>query len=54
MKKIMFIRHAKSDWSNNLLSDHDRILSKKGEEDALTMAKRLTRKSPSAMGVSTN
>ena len=44
MKKILFIRHAKSDWSNNFLSDHDRILSKKGEEDALMMAKRVKEK----------
>ena len=41
MKKILFIRHAKSDWSNNSLSDHNRILTKKGEEEALLMAKRL-------------
>ena len=31
MKKILLIRHAKSNWSSNSLSDHDRILSKKGK-----------------------
>ena len=38
MKRLSIIRHAKSDWSNNL-SDMDRPLSKKGRNDANTMSK---------------
>ena len=45
MKKILFIRHAKSNWSTNSLSDHNRTLSKKGEKNALLMAKRLKKNS---------
>ena len=40
MKQVLFIRHAKSNWSNNSITDHDRTLSDRGEENALLMAKR--------------
>jgi phosphohistidine phosphatase len=41
MKKLIFIRHAKSDWGNPWLNDHDRPLSERGLQDAPKMAKRL-------------
>ena len=34
MKSILFLRHAKSDWSNPSLSDLDRPLAKRGLKDA--------------------
>jgi len=34
MKTLYLIRHAKSDWSNPLLSDFDRPLNKRGKKDA--------------------
>ncbi|MDP3300405.1 MAG: histidine phosphatase family protein [Sulfuricurvum sp.] len=34
MKTLYIIRHAKSDWSNPLLSDFDRPLNKRGEKSA--------------------
>jgi len=39
MKKITFIRHAKSSWSFSNLSDIDRPLSLKGIKDAKIMGK---------------
>ena len=44
MKKILFVRHAHSDWGNNSLGDHDRPLSRIGEGQALLMAERMNRK----------
>ena len=41
MKKILFIRHAKSDWSFTDLADIDRPLNKRGKKDAPEMGKRL-------------
>ena len=38
MKKIILIRHAKSDWDNPSLSDYDRPLAARGLEDAPKMA----------------
>ena len=38
MKQIYFIRHAKSDWSNPQLNDHERPLNKRGMKDAPLMA----------------
>lgn len=38
MKTIYLIRHAKSSWDDNKLSDHDRPLNKRGEKDAPLMA----------------
>ena len=44
MKKILFIRHAKSDWGNSFLKDHDRPLNNRGEKDAKKMGARLKKK----------
>ncbi|MDX1684701.1 MAG: histidine phosphatase family protein [Saprospiraceae bacterium] len=41
MKRIYFIRHAKSSWDNPQLSDHDRPLNKRGIKDAPRVAKYL-------------
>lgn len=38
MKKLILIRHAKSDWDNPLLSDYDRPLAARGLNDAPKMA----------------
>lgn len=40
-KQLLLVRHAKSDWSNPMLSDFDRPLNKRGKENAPEMAKRL-------------
>lgn len=45
MKTLYLIRHAKSDWSNPLLSDFDRSLNKKGLKDAPLMGEVLAKKS---------
>jgi phosphohistidine phosphatase len=45
MKRIYFIRHAKSDHDTGLL-DHDRPLNKRGKKDAPFMAKRLRQFAP--------
>jgi phosphohistidine phosphatase len=44
MKKLVLIRHAKSDWSNPFLEDFDRALNKRGLKDAPFMAKILKQK----------
>ena len=41
MKTLLVIRHAKSDWSDSDLSDHDRPLNKRGEHDAPIMGNHL-------------
>lgn len=41
MKKIYFIRHAKSSWNEPYLDDFDRPLNKRGKHDAPMMANRL-------------
>ncbi|MEQ8324475.1 MAG: histidine phosphatase family protein [Vicingaceae bacterium] len=41
MKKILFIRHAKSDWGKKNLTDFDRPLNQRGLRDAPEMGKRL-------------
>lgn len=41
LKTIYFIRHAKSSWSDAMLSDHDRPLNERGKYDAPRMARRL-------------
>lgn len=38
MKKLYLLRHAKSDWTDLKLADHDRPLSPRGERAAQTMA----------------
>ncbi len=46
MKKVFFIRHAKSSWSDPSLRDFDRPLNKRGFRDAPFMAKLLRGKLP--------
>lgn len=41
MKKIYFIRHAKSSWKEEGLSDFERPLNKRGKRDAPFMGSRL-------------
>ncbi len=43
-KKLLLVRHAKSDWDNIKLSDFDRPLNSRGEKNAPEMAKRLLKK----------
>ena len=35
MKKLSFLRHAKSDWSSPLVSDHERCLADRGRKASL-------------------
>ncbi|WP_420643737.1 SixA phosphatase family protein [Candidatus Leptofilum sp.] len=37
MKTLLILRHAKSDWGNSQLSDHDRPLNHRGKYDAPRM-----------------
>lgn len=39
--RLLLIRHAKSSWRHPHLSDHDRLLNKRGQRDAPLMAQRL-------------
>ncbi|HOU13806.1 MAG TPA: histidine phosphatase family protein [Anaerolineae bacterium] len=41
MKTLLIMRHAKSSWKNEALTDHDRPLKKRGEYDAVQMGKRI-------------
>ncbi len=41
MKRLLLIRHAKSDWANHELKDFDRPLNKRGNKNAPEMASRL-------------
>lgn len=41
MKRLLLIRHAKSDWNDLSLSDFDRPLNDRGKNDAPVMANRL-------------
>lgn len=41
MKHILIMRHAKSRWSENDVSDHQRPLNPRGKRDAPVMAQRL-------------
>lgn len=41
MKTLTLVRHAKSSWKDNALSDHDRPLNKRGERDAPIMGQRI-------------
>lgn len=40
MKKILFVRHAKSSWADMTISDKARPLNKRGKRDAPVMAQR--------------
>jgi phosphohistidine phosphatase len=44
VKTLLLIRHAKSSWDNDTLSDFERPLNDRGKRDAPAMAKRLTEK----------
>lgn len=44
MKKLLLVRHAKSDWNNPSLPDFDRPLNKRGDRDAPKMAEKLLNK----------
>ena len=35
--KLILLRHAKSDWDNPLLADHDRPLNKRGRKSAVAL-----------------
>ena len=37
MKSLLLLRHAKSSWKNQELTDHDRPLNKRGKRDAPRM-----------------
>lgn len=39
MKRLLLVRHAKSDWSDGSLRDFDRPLNARGQHDAPRMAK---------------
>ncbi|RLK48893.1 SixA phosphatase family protein [Microbacterium telephonicum] len=41
MRTLVLIRHAKSDWGDPGLADHDRPLNERGTRDAPAMARRL-------------
>ena len=45
MKKLILMRHAKSDWNHRNLSDHQRPLNSRGKRDALRMGALLQRES---------
>ncbi len=42
MKQLTLLRHAKSSWAQNGLSDHDRPLNQRGRHDVPVMGRRLT------------
>jgi phosphohistidine phosphatase len=44
MKTLYVVRHAKSSWDEEGLSDFDRPLNERGKKDAPSMAKRLKEK----------
>ena len=44
MKKLYIVRHAKSSWEYNGISDHDRPLKKRGINDAHLVSKILSKK----------
>ena len=46
MKQLIFIRHAKSDWSNEGLKDIERPLNARGLKDAPIMTERLLKLVP--------
>lgn len=43
-KKLLIVRHAKSDWGSITLKDFDRPLNQRGENNAPEMGKRLLEK----------
>jgi phosphohistidine phosphatase len=45
-KTILLLRHAKSAWSDPRLDDHERPLSRRGEQAAKAMAAHIARREP--------
>ena len=43
MKNITLVRHAKSDWKDTSLSDKQRPLNRRGEQDAPEMGRRIVK-----------
>ena len=43
-KRIVLIRHGKSDWADSSMTDFERPLNHRGHKNALEMAERLSRK----------
>lgn len=41
MKRLLLMRHAKSDWADESLDDHDRPLNQRGRRDAPRMGRLL-------------
>ncbi|BDZ64247.1 SixA phosphatase family protein [Agromyces mangrovi Wang et al. 2018] len=41
MKTLILVRHAKSDWGDARLDDHERPLNERGQRDAPEMGRRL-------------
>jgi phosphohistidine phosphatase len=46
VKTILLLRHAKSAWSDARLDDHERPLSRRGEQAAKAMADHMARQGP--------
>lgn len=46
MRELILVRHAKSDWGDAALADHDRPLNARGRRDAPVMADRLASLEP--------
>lgn len=44
MKRLYLLRHAKSDWRDATLRDHDRPLNKRGQRDAPKMGAALAKR----------
>lgn len=44
MKRLLIMRHAKSSWKDEKLTDHERPLKKRGKQDAEKMGKLLKNK----------
>jgi phosphohistidine phosphatase len=42
MKTLYLLRHAKSDWNDYSVDDHDRILNSRGQQNAAQMGRYLT------------
>jgi phosphohistidine phosphatase len=43
MRRLMLLRHAKSEWSNPGARDHDRVLAERGRESAPKIGSYMTR-----------
>ncbi len=44
MKRLILMRHAKSDWSGGGTSDHDRVLNARGRDNAAALGRWLKEK----------